>query len=534
MLGRILNWRRNSRYWNTELGLLALTFVIALASLLRFYNLRNSPGWYTDEGAFINVAANLLQGKWQYFALKGPMLVGRPPLFLLVLSGAFRLFGVDILILRSLTATCGVLSAALIFLTGREMFGAGVAFWSALFFAILPEAVAYNRIGFTYNLLAPLFVAGLYSSWKLAKTSNSIWGVITLVCAGLALATDYVGIVLVLLAWIVNVIIRPRLRWRDLFLLALPILIFLLLLPENRSIETYQDLEYSLLGRNNLDLLGQFVHIVISYGELQRSVVWIPLGMVGLFSLKDRYGRNLLLLVTWIYLLILVRAILPYGQAYYFLIPLLPLISFGVGAILQKGISILLIAGKRYVQNYLSVKFGHIANEGLSKVMGSMISVFLVFFVIMMPLTWMLTLDMDLFVQNADYMKRIGPVTYFDMGISSPEDINRVAEFLNSRISPMDVILTSAQLGWKLSASVADIQQLVVYEGEKAFALPAIQHKRFAFDCSLMNASYVVLDNLWYEWVFQMPDLKRDVEEVETWPVVFRSGEFVVYRNPLK
>ena len=80
-----------------------LVLVLSLAVFLRFSNLRTNPGWYSDEGAFINVAENLSQGKWQYFALQGsPLLVGRPPLFFVVLAGAFKLFGVDILVLRGL------------------------------------------------------------------------------------------------------------------------------------------------------------------------------------------------------------------------------------------------------------------------------------------------------------------------------------------------------------------------------------------------------------------------------------------------
>jgi hypothetical protein len=63
-----------------------------VAAYFRFVQLRANPGWYSDEGVFINYAENLAQGRWQMFALaNSPMLIQRPPLFLFVLTAAFKL-----------------------------------------------------------------------------------------------------------------------------------------------------------------------------------------------------------------------------------------------------------------------------------------------------------------------------------------------------------------------------------------------------------------------------------------------------------
>ena len=73
-----------------------MLLILALAAYLRLANLPDNPGWYTDETTHLDIARHLLHGSVQYLAInQSMMLVGRPPLFHLLLAGLFGLFGED-------------------------------------------------------------------------------------------------------------------------------------------------------------------------------------------------------------------------------------------------------------------------------------------------------------------------------------------------------------------------------------------------------------------------------------------------------
>ncbi len=122
----------------------------------RFANLRSLPDWFLDEGEFIRLADCLAHGNFDFLGIRGStLLIGRLPLFLWILAGAFKLFGTDILVLRSLTALCGIGVIGFSYLTARQAFNRTAAFYTAILLTLITEVVFYNRVGF-YNWLATL------------------------------------------------------------------------------------------------------------------------------------------------------------------------------------------------------------------------------------------------------------------------------------------------------------------------------------------------------------------------------------------
>ncbi|MGB8252529.1 MAG: hypothetical protein WCF08_04895, partial [Anaerolineaceae bacterium] len=74
------------------LEILAMLLIVMLAGLVRYTNLENNPGWYTDEGTLIDIAQHINKGEIQYMAVTDSVLMfGRPPLFVNLLALAFRL-----------------------------------------------------------------------------------------------------------------------------------------------------------------------------------------------------------------------------------------------------------------------------------------------------------------------------------------------------------------------------------------------------------------------------------------------------------
>jgi 4-amino-4-deoxy-L-arabinose transferase-like glycosyltransferase len=91
------------------------------------------PAWHTDEGTFAGVAQGILRGG----SLYAEAWESKPPLFLYLYAGIFKLFGAGILQLR-LAATVAALSTQLIvFFIGGYVLGWRKALWASLLLGVL-------------------------------------------------------------------------------------------------------------------------------------------------------------------------------------------------------------------------------------------------------------------------------------------------------------------------------------------------------------------------------------------------------------
>lgn len=536
-----MNQQNQSSRWNIrwiDLGeLFIVLFIIGFGAYLRFYNLRSYPDWYSDEGAFINIATNLLQGKLQYFALNNSILLaGRPPLFFFLLAGISSIFGTDIVVIRGLSAACGVLSIVFLYRLAREMVNRRTAIWSAFVLTIFPEAVAYNRIGFTYNLQAPLAVLSILCLWKYIHNRNWIWRNSAAVIAGLALASDYAGIILVMVVVGVVLWVEKQAFIQACFLALAPLVLMLIFLMLSWPQNTMTDLAYS-FGRAGNGIYGRFISSIKTYVETIRQVGWLPIGLLGLLFMPDRKARLLVLSLTGGLLLFIISLVKPYGHGYFYLIPLFPWLAFGCGIVLE------LFVSKAF--NFFVEMIKLLAerlNQYLKKIENRYFTLFsgfasamMVTLIVFSPLIWISNIDYQVFVvQSKSYQGAI-QATHFNKGTSKAQDAEALLQFLNEHVNKDDVILASPHIAWGIHARSADFLQLLAYQGKSAFALPPLERSRFAYDLSSEQVNYVVLDNLWRGWAVNlMPDLRATLQEVRNWPQVYKAGEFVVYANPEK
>lgn len=505
---------------------LLLILILALAAFLRFNNLRANPGWYSDEGAFINVAANLLDGRWQYFALQGsPLLVGRPPLFFAVLAGAFKLFGVDIVVLRGLTGLYGVLTVGLVYFVARDMWDSTMALLAAAFLAIYPGAVAYSRVGFTYNQVAPLFLLTFYAVWKYCDGQRMTWGLMAGAAAGLALATDYLGVVAVMVTGLAFFIRDRRMFWAALAPMLLVPVLAVIPLAFSAPRAFMQDVSYT-FARVGPTPAMQLVNVVMLYSELLRREVWVTLGLIGLCLLPAQRGRGLALLMTCTTLLMFVRVFIPLGHH---LIPILPFVALGVASLTKSGVPFVL----QLVRDSLGCVHLRLARAGHGDTLNRLWAIGQPVVVSLLCILFVLSPFLGMLMTSLAEVSYGHVFAYQEDGFSVAAEVSAVAHYLRAQSSPADVILASPQVAWALPAKAADFQQTLACSGRWAYGLPSLGRERFAFDCSPSNARYVVLDDLWRGWgVRMMPDLGEVIGEVEKWPLVLSVGEFRVHRNP--
>ncbi len=78
-----------------------LVLILLLAIFLRFYDLGINPGWYSDEGSYMDISWNLANGELRVFALDNPF-VPHPPLFFIIGGILLKFLGNDIVVLKKL------------------------------------------------------------------------------------------------------------------------------------------------------------------------------------------------------------------------------------------------------------------------------------------------------------------------------------------------------------------------------------------------------------------------------------------------
>lgn len=138
--------------------ILALFGIVLLGAFFYYYRLDAVPAEMTsDHAEKILDTYDILHGKYSIFFERN---TGREPLqfYMNALVVALGIAPLDMLALKVVGATAGVLTIPAVFLLGRELFDDDVGLIAAFFFASSIFPIAIARIGLRYPL-SPLFVA---------------------------------------------------------------------------------------------------------------------------------------------------------------------------------------------------------------------------------------------------------------------------------------------------------------------------------------------------------------------------------------
>jgi hypothetical protein len=528
-----------------------LVLVLALAAYLRLANNVETPGWYTDEGTHLEIAQHLAQGRMQYMAInQSTFLFAKLPLFDLLLAGWLTLAGGGIGTLRTLTGVLGVISVATLYgVVGWTTKDIWLAFLAALILAIYPQAVLYSRFGFSYNLLAPLVLLAYLGLWQYMATPSSEasrrgWLVFTALVVGLGGISD---LWMFMLAAPVLVVVLAR-RWRDALwtipLLFLPLGLYLSLMLLATPEAFWFDLGFTASRLSRLSLPEQLDKLAANYTVLITQDQWLAVALVGLFLLRPERLQLLawLLLLTPIILLGRTEAL--YHLSFYYMIPLLPLISLGMAVVLRWGVP---YAGRQLHRALLELlparrldpdrKPANGLGEsppsqlpGRFKLPDRLVTVAAYAVVLALAATPFLTTTATLVQQTHD-----GFTTAIDPFLIKPKFARYIANFVNRQTAADDLVIASPGLAWMFQARTADFQMALAFTGQATPHLPAnLPPERFAFSPDYTQARFVVVDNLWHTWaVFNVSGVDRMLETLKSWRIAFQSGDITVYCNPV-
>jgi len=173
-----------------------LVGVVVLAFLFRFHSLETVPHWDFDEGYNMRYAFDLLHGEVLWFAIKYTF-IPHPPLFFLAYAVVVKYLGVGVYTIRLLTASYGILTTITLYFIGREMFNPKVGVLASFIYAVSPEAVYWNRLGYANNQFVLLSVLSLYFFQKHSKKPARWHLLLGCMFLGLSVVTEYLGVLTV-------------------------------------------------------------------------------------------------------------------------------------------------------------------------------------------------------------------------------------------------------------------------------------------------------------------------------------------------
>ncbi len=510
-----------------------LMVIILVGAYLRLANLRTNPGWYPDEGSDLNIAWNLWQGRLQYFAVGGSLLVAaRAPLFHLILVGLFNIFGYDILIARMVSAIAGWVTIPLLFFTLKGSLGEWKALSTAAFFAIFPLAVLYNRWAFTYNLLMPLSVICFWALLRVIETGRVRWMLLAASSTALSILTAWVAVSLIVCMFFVGWFYQRRaLVWSIPLALILPVA-FLVITYQYSPTAFTQDFALT-FSRSTGSILVQFASAMVNYPVFVASNYWLALGIIGFFLIEPRRLRALVFLVFFITLFSVLRFSIVAEVAklgFYRVLGLVPFLAMGITIFFFRAIPFAL----RLVADDLDQILARVGADTalwplIRHVVKSVTVPVFVYLVIVSVVS--VTLLSDVLSIPTQFQTRAE-----DVLATPPADALAAIEYVNTQAQPDDVVIASPQIGWAVRARAVDFQQTLSYEGFPTDNYPTpLGQARFVFDPTPANARFAIVDRMWRLWAVEkisaMPYL---LNVVDRWPIAFRAGDFTVYRNPAR
>lgn len=494
--------------------------LVALGAYCRLANLADNPAWDGDEGYNWSIAAHLAHGQGQMFALRYAF-VQHPPLFYVLGAALMRLWGQELLVLRALSATCGVLTGIGLFGLGSRLGGRRLGAVAAATYLLWPQAVLQVRWAYTYNLLALLMVLALWAAVSIAPprlppgdadterqdgrrydhpepiARAALAGLL----AGLALATDQeaLPIALALVLFLLPHGLRPLAA--GLAAAAAPPFLYLGWVLASCPGDLRFDLSHTASR-----LAGGPAEIVVRLEHLVQFDPLIGLGLLGLVLLPRGRARSVLLTLAALLTLVIlaVRDPNPYFRAGE---PLLPLAALGLGAVVSAVLALM--------DWGFSAPRRPLAAAVLALGLG-------------MPM-----LAADLQGARAGFATPLAPTLP-----QSATEARRMAEWVNARSAPTDLAIVMPTVAWLFRCRTADLLQAAAIDGHAAGFYPAgLDPARFVYDTRPAAARYLVVDAFTRLWIAD-PGAWHERALVAAarrrWPVVYRRGEYTIYANPAR
>jgi|GEM_PF-1402514 len=480
-----------------------LLIVLIIALILRVPFLNSIPVWYWDEGAMLSLASNLLEGRMQLFALKYPF-VPHPPLYILLASFFVSILGGGILSLRVLTILLGVCTTIILFISGRGAFDIKVGFLAALFYAIHPAAIFWNRTGISNNLVVLFSVSSLYFMVKFIREKEFFplyWGSFL---SGLALISGVFGFASMVAVYLITFRFSKNKLPASIALSLIPLLVYagfmLYLMPQAFVDDIHYHLNRTLVGDDSVGVKITFLVIVAS-AALIHSCRSILKALRLFFPRVDLFVYIFSSLVLFHLFGLNQDLVGTYGLDYFSIFSLIGLLyptffliqedntRFVFLAYLVSSILGLFILKRLDHMTMIVYPYLALGMANLAKKIYSGLNIEKIFTPLMISVLIFHPLFLCTF-QDIQFFSR------FQKNCDELESVNEVVDYLNERTCETDLVFTYSWMTHLLVAESGIIIQGLAFDGvEVSYYPPDYSNDRWAYNASLSKAKYIVVSD---------------------------------------
>lgn len=503
------------KFLKNNLEIILLSFILLAGIFLRFWNLNSTPGWWPDEGVYLNIANNLIHSKAQMFSFTYPF-VPHPPLYFFVVSLFIKIFGYKMIAIRLVSAVSGSILIYLVYLIGKTINKSTLGLIAAFLIAVMPETVVFSRYGLPYNLLILLIALVLYFfiKYHLYKKTKDLY--LSSACAGLALATSYSGIVLpfFLLIYGLYSLITKKINRKQfiisILLCSIPFLLYLTwgLIFINQAF--VHDILFTLRRKSSsLVDFSSFLLVIFSIN------IYFILGVLGLFYLPKEIR-------FWLVLFFLTIILVEYRIRHEFVwysVTYLFIIYLGLANFIM----------------WLSQKITEFFQRG--KAIGKFYYWLIIIFLLTISLGSIKTISTRIIHRDWIQTKlNASQEELFSTANFGYPYLYNAINYINSRVNDSDTVMASPHLTWMINALPTDPIQSYIYRDKSTFNFSNDMRTsgRFLYDPSYQKAKYLLDDKFMRNWFYGQPGIKKDVLDdiYKSWIKVFEEGDFKVYQNP--
>lgn len=203
-------------------NVLAMLGILALGGILRLWNLHHlfNAVHDSDEGIYSIGARFMSEGFLPY----QDFILTHPPLFNLILSGIYDIFGYDFFYGKYLAVALSLASIILIYLIGKKLFHPTAGLIAAALFAVSPEMVYVGRRVVQEPMGIFLIILAIYFACNYIKNNKVSWSLLFCGLAlGLAVTTKYTfipAVVAIVLA--ITLLSLDKRLWQSIKILGKP------------------------------------------------------------------------------------------------------------------------------------------------------------------------------------------------------------------------------------------------------------------------------------------------------------------------
>ena len=122
-----------------------LALIILATLAFRLPGISVLPLWDWDEGVNLNIAANLAEGRSEWFSIKY-LWLPHPPLYYALAAAYMKLTSFTLTSMRTLSVLYSTLTAIVIYYIAKAAMDSRAGLFAGLYFAIHPAAAYWGRI----------------------------------------------------------------------------------------------------------------------------------------------------------------------------------------------------------------------------------------------------------------------------------------------------------------------------------------------------------------------------------------------------